>query len=102
MKSWKTQDITNTNDPQNKYRFVKVSKNILQEGLNWFHDANLTLSSDVDKPLHRKAFNYTSEQHSMNSVFINILFTTQIFFCQKLGEYDHEIPQSHTDQPMAP
>ena len=26
-----------------------VSKNILLEGLNWFHGTNLTLSSDVDQ-----------------------------------------------------
>ena len=26
-----------------------VSKNIILEGLNWFHGANLTFSSDVDK-----------------------------------------------------
>ena len=26
-----------------------VGKNILLEGLNWFHGANLTLSSDVDQ-----------------------------------------------------
>ena len=41
-----TQD---TNDPQNKYRLGTVSKNILLEGLNRFHGANLTLSSDVDQ-----------------------------------------------------
>ena len=38
----------NPNDPQNKYRLGKVSKNIL-EGLNRFHGANLTLSLDVDQ-----------------------------------------------------
>ena len=42
----KTQE--NTNDPQKKYRLRIVSKNILQEGFNRFHGANLTLSSDVD------------------------------------------------------
>ena len=36
------------NDPQKKYGFGAVSKNILLEGLNRFHCANLTLSSDVD------------------------------------------------------
>ena len=36
------------NDPQKKYRLGTLSKNILLEGLNWFHGANLTLSSDVD------------------------------------------------------
>ena len=40
--------MNNTNDPQKKYRLGTVSKNILLEGLNRFHDANLTLSSDVD------------------------------------------------------
>ena len=38
----------NTNDPQKKYRFGTVSKNILLEGLNRFHGAKLALSSDVD------------------------------------------------------
>ena len=39
----------NTNDPQKKYHLGRVSKNILMEGLNQFHGANLTLSSDVDQ-----------------------------------------------------
>ena len=47
-KAWQTQDINNTNDPQKKYRLGTVIKSILLEGLNWFHSANLTLSSDVD------------------------------------------------------
>ena len=46
-KAWQTQDINNTNDPQKKYRLGTVIKNILLEGLNRFHGANLTLSSDV-------------------------------------------------------
>ena len=33
----------------NPYRLGMVIKNILLEGLNWFHSANLTLSSDVDQ-----------------------------------------------------
>ena len=37
------------NNPQKKYHIRTVSKNILLEGLNWFHGANLTLSSDVDQ-----------------------------------------------------
>ena len=37
------------NDPQKKYRLGTVSKHILLEGLNQFHGANLTLSSDVDQ-----------------------------------------------------
>ena len=37
------------NDPQKEYRLEPVSKNILLEGLNRFHGANLTLSSDVDQ-----------------------------------------------------
>ena len=41
--------MKNTNDPQKKYRLGTVSKNILLEGLNRFHRANLTLSSDVDQ-----------------------------------------------------
>ena len=36
-------------DPQKKYRLGTVSKNILLEGLNRFHGANLTLNSDVDQ-----------------------------------------------------
>ena len=42
------QDINNTlsNDPQNKYR-LGTSVKYLLEGLNRFHGANLTLSSDV-------------------------------------------------------
>ena len=47
-KAWQTQDINNTNDPQKKYHLGTVSKNILLEGLNRFHGANLTLSLDVD------------------------------------------------------
>ena len=41
--AWQTQYINNTNDPQKKYRLGTVSKNILLEGLNPFHGANLTL-----------------------------------------------------------
>ena len=41
--------MNNTNDPQKKYRLGTVSKNILLEGFNRFHGANLTLSSDVDQ-----------------------------------------------------
>ena len=37
------------NDPQKKYRLGTISKNILLEGLSWFHGTNLTLSSDVDQ-----------------------------------------------------
>ena len=40
---------TNTNDQQKKYRLGTVSKNILLEGLNRFHGANLILCSDVDQ-----------------------------------------------------
>ena len=36
------------NDPQKKYRLGTVSKNTLLEGLNWFHSANRTLTSDVN------------------------------------------------------
>ena len=41
------ESMSNTNDPQKKYRLGTVSKNSLLEGLNRFHGANLTLSSDV-------------------------------------------------------
>ena len=44
-------------------RTFKVSKNILLEGLNRFHGANLTLSSDMDQDtemfgLHEKPLTY--------------------------------------------
>ena len=48
-KAWQTQDINNTNDPQKNYPLGTVSKNILLEGLDLFHGANLILSSDVDQ-----------------------------------------------------
>ena len=38
-----------TDDPQKKYRFGTVSKNILLEGLDRIHGANLTISSNVDQ-----------------------------------------------------
>ena len=41
------QDINNTNVSEKKYRLGTVSKNILLEGLNQFHGANLALYSDV-------------------------------------------------------
>ena len=44
-----TRHKKNTNDPQKKYCLGTVSKNILLVGLNQFHNANLTLSSDVDQ-----------------------------------------------------
>ena len=37
------------NDLQKKYRLGRVFRNILLEGLNQFHSASLTLSSDVDQ-----------------------------------------------------
>ena len=49
MKAKQTQARNNMNDLQKKYRLRTVSKNILLEGLNWFHGTNLTLSSDVDQ-----------------------------------------------------
>ena len=53
----------NTNDPQKKYCLGMVSKNILLEGLNQFHGAKLTLSSDVDQDtymfgLHERLLTY--------------------------------------------
>ena len=39
------------NDPQKKLRLGTVSKNILLEGLNRLHGANLTLNSDVDQDI---------------------------------------------------
>ena len=41
------ESLTNTNDPEKKFRLGTVSKNILLEGLNQFHGANHTLDSDV-------------------------------------------------------
>ena len=46
-----------------KYRLGTVSKNILLEGLNRFHGANLTLNSDVDQDtqmfsLHERFLTY--------------------------------------------
>ena len=42
-------DKHKTYDPQKMYRLGTASKNILLDGLNQFHGANLTLSSDVDQ-----------------------------------------------------
>ena len=42
-------DIYNTNDAQKKNRLGTVNKNILLEGLNQFHGAILTISSDEDQ-----------------------------------------------------
>ena len=49
----------NTNDPQ-KYLLGTVSKNILLEGLNQFHGANLTLNSDVDQDIFGKVTQHTT------------------------------------------
>ena len=43
--------MNNTFDPQKKYRFGTISKNIFLEGLNRFESTNLTLSSDVDQDI---------------------------------------------------
>ena len=56
-------DITNTNDPQRKYRLRSVSKNILLQDLNRFHGTNRTHSSDVDQDtymfgLHERPLTY--------------------------------------------
>ena len=53
--SMRNTNAKNTNDPQKKNRIGTVSKNILLEGLNRFHRANFTLSSDMEKaPAHLK------------------------------------------------
>ena len=44
-----TQNISNTNDPQKKYRLGTVSKSILLEGLNQFNSTSLTHNSDVNQ-----------------------------------------------------
>ena len=49
MKAKQTQERNNMNDPQRKQRLGRVSENILLEGLNRYHGANLTFSSDVDQ-----------------------------------------------------
>ena len=59
-----TQEINNKNNQEKKYRLGTVSKNILLDGLNRFHGANLTLSSDVDQGtlmfgLHQKPQTYS-------------------------------------------
>ena len=51
QKHYKHKTEKNINDPQKKYRLRTVSKNILLEGLNWFHGDNLTLNSDVDQDI---------------------------------------------------
>ena len=53
-KACQTQAINNTNDPQKMYLLGRVSKNILLEGLNQFHGANLTLDSGVDNNTFEK------------------------------------------------
>ena len=40
------------NDSQKKYRIGTVSKNILLQGLNQYHGANLALYSDVDQDIY--------------------------------------------------
>ena len=57
-----TQNINNTNDPQKKYRLETVSKIILLEGLNRFHGANLTLSSDEDQNTKHKQHKWSTEE----------------------------------------
>ena len=52
------------NDPQKKYRIGTVSKNILLEGLNQFHGANLALNSDVDQDTFGKVTKYKKTQHA--------------------------------------
>ena len=47
----KRESMNNTIDPQMKYRLGTVSKNIILEGLNRFHGANLTLRLDMDQVL---------------------------------------------------
>ena len=55
--------INNTNDPRRKNRLRTVSKTILLEGLNRFHGASLTFSTDVDQDtlmfgLHERPLTY--------------------------------------------
>ena len=51
------------NDPQKKYRLGTVCKNILLEGLNQFHGANIALNSDVDQDTFGKVTKH-NKQHS--------------------------------------
>ena len=72
--------MNNTNAPQKKKRLRTVNRNILLEGLNLFHDANLTLSSDVDqetyifnKKVKEMSDNHATEEHQSKQLF-NFLF----------------------------
>ena len=59
----------NINDPQKKYRLGTVSKNILLEGLNQFHGANLALNSDVDEDIFGKVTKHNKHDSQEVSSF---------------------------------
>ena len=69
------------NDPQNKYRRGTVSKNILLEGLNQFHGANLILDSDVDKGTFGKSTKHNthdSQEANLPTFFIMALCIPEV------------------------
>ena len=68
-KTLQTQDRKNINDPQKKYRLGMVSKNILLEGLNQFHGANLALNSDVDHDIFGKVTKHNKHDSQEVSSF---------------------------------
>ena len=61
--------LNNKNDPQKKNILGMVSKIILQEDLNQFHDANLALVSDVDQDTFGKVTKHNKHDSQMVSPF---------------------------------
>ena len=57
------------NDPQKNYNLGTVSKIILLDGLNKFHGANLTSSSDVDQGTFGKVTKYNKHNSQEVSSF---------------------------------
>ena len=55
--------------PQKKYRLRTVSKNVLLEGLNQFHGANLTLNSDEDQDTFGKVTKHSKHDSQVVSPF---------------------------------
>ena len=57
------------NDSQKNYRLGTVSQNILLEGLNQFHGANLTLNFDVDQGTFGKVTKHNKHNRQEVSSF---------------------------------
>ena len=57
------------NDPQKKYRLRTVGKNILLEGFNQIHVANLALDSDVDQDTFGKVTKHNTHDSQEVSLF---------------------------------